>query len=50
MEETTCHEMVIYLSQILSNMLCFFNFYLPFVISLKYDFRVDAKGMIVETR
>ena len=44
MEETTCHEMVIYLSQILRDMLCFFFiFYLPFVISLKYDFRADAK-------
>ena len=49
MEESTCHEMVIYLSQIFSNMLCLFIF-LHFFVSFKYDFHIDAERMIVKTR
>ena len=39
MEESTCHEMVIYLSQIFSSMLCFMHF----SISFKYDFLDDGE-------
>ena len=51
MEESTCHEMVIYLLQRLSSMLCFvvLVFFLHFFISSKYDFQVDAERMIVKT-
>ena len=48
MEESTCHEMVIHLSQILSSM-CL-NYFLHFCISFKYDFHVDTVRMIVKTR
>ena len=44
MEESTCYEMVIHLSQRFSSMLdlccCFL---LHFFISFKYDFHVDAE-------
>ena len=47
MEESTCHEMVICLSQIFSSMLCvFFHFY----ISSKYDVHIDAERMIIKTQ
>ena len=46
MEESACHEMVIYLLQRFSSMLCFLHFF----ISYKYDFHVDAKRTIVKTR
>ena len=47
MEESTCQEMVIHLSQGFSNIyVVFFSLF----ISLKYDFYVDAERMIVKTR
>ena len=49
MEESTCHEIVIYLSQRFSSMLCVVVF-LHFYISSKYDFHVDAERMTVKTR
>ena len=42
MEESTCHEMVIYLSHV---MVCFFS---HFFINCKYDFHVDADKMTVK--
>ena len=48
MEESTCIEIVIHLSQRLSSMLRLFIFLL-FFISFKYDFHVDAERMIVKT-
>ena len=52
MEESTCHEMVIHLSQRFSIMLCFFFVVILalFFISFKYDFLVDAERSIVKTR
>ena len=55
MEESTCNEMVIHLSQRFSSMLCYvcffsFVFFLHFFISSKYDFHVDAERMIVKAR
>ena len=51
MEESTFHEMVIYLSLRSSSMLCVFIFIcLHFFISFKYDFHVDAERMIAKTR
>ena len=50
MEESTCHEMVIHLSQRLSSMLCFLVVFLHFFISFKYNFHVDAERMIVRMR
>ena len=58
MEESTCHEMVVHLSQRCSSMLCLFifiNFFFflgggHFFISFKYDFNVDAERMTVKTR
>ena len=47
MEESTCHEMVINLSQRFSSMLCFVLF-LHFFISSKYDFHDGADRMIVK--
>ena len=47
MEESACHEMVIHLSQRFSSRSYVF---LHFFISLKYDFHIDAKRMIVKTR
>ena len=44
--KSTCHAMVIYMSQRFSIMLCFFHFFLSF----KYDFYVDAEKMIVKMR
>ena len=53
MEESTCHEMVIHLSQRFSRIV-FFNFFAIFLflhfISFKYAFHVDAERMIVKTR
>ena len=49
MEESTCHEMVIHLSQRLSSMLCFLYVFALF-ISSKNAFHVDAERMIVKTR
>ena len=48
MEESTCDEMVIHLSQRLSSVLCLI--FLHFFISLKYDFYDDAERMIVKMR
>ena len=49
MEENTCHEMVIHLSQRFSSMLCLFLFiFLLLFISFKYDFHVDAERIIVK--
>ena len=45
MEESTCHEMVIYLSQRFSSIFCVF---LHFFISSKYAFYVEAERMIVK--
>ena len=45
MEESTCYEVAIYLSQRFSNVVLFHRF-----ISFKYDFHVDAERMIVKTR
>ena len=57
MEESTCHEMVIYPSQKFSSMLCVcvggggvVCTFLHFFISPKYDFHVDVERMIVKTR
>ena len=50
MKESTCHEMVIHLSQRFSSMLCLFLFLQFFVISFRYDFHVDAGRMIVKAR
>ena len=52
MEDSTCHEMAIHLSQRFGGMLhvclIFFAFFFTFFfISLKYDFHVDAERMIV---
>ena len=47
MEESTCHEMVIGLSQRFSRMLCFCVF-LHFLISSNYDFHVAAESMILK--
>ena len=59
-EESTCHEMVIHLSQKLSSMLCFlfvfffFFFFLgggcTFSLVLNKVFNVDAERMIAKTR
>ena len=50
MEEGTCHEMVIYLSQRFSrlSMLCFVVVFMHLFISSKYDYRVDTENMIVK--
>ena len=45
MEESTCLETVIHLSQRFSGMLCLFIF-LHFFISFKYDFHVDVERVI----
>ena len=50
MEESTCHEMVIYLSQRFSSVLCLFLNFLHFFIIFKYDFHIEAEIMIVKTR
>ena len=50
MEESTCHEMVIYLSQRFSSMLSFLVCFLHFFISSKYEFCVYAERMIVKTK
>ena len=49
MEESTCHEMVIHLSQRFSGMLCLF-IYLNLFISFKRDFHVYAERNTVKTR
>ena len=49
MEKSTCHDIVIYLSQRFSSMLWVFGF-LHFFISSKYDFHVDAERMIVKRK
>ena len=41
MEESTCYEMVMYLSQ---------SIFDTFFINSKYDFHVDAESLIVKTR
>ena len=48
MEESTCHEMVISLSQRFSSTF-YFVALLHFFISFKYEFHVDAVRMIVKT-
>ena len=46
MKESTCHDIVIYLSQRF-NMLCFVCLFLNFFfISFKYDLYVDAERLI----
>ena len=54
MEESTCHEMVIYLPQRFSSMLCCCFFFLgggcTFSLVLNMIFHVDADRMIVKTR
>ena len=50
MEESTCREMVIHLSQKFSGMLCLFYLFLNFFINFIYDFHVDAERMIDKTR
>ena len=50
MEESTCHEKVIHLSQKFNSMLFFFPFFIFFFNSLKCDFDVDVERMIVKTR
>ena len=56
MEESTCHEMVIYLSQRFSSMSCFYYVFVlffvfcTFFISSKYDSYIDAEIIIVKTR
>ena len=47
MEESTCHEMVIYVSQIYSCMLCLLYF-LHVFISFKYDIHNEVKRMKVK--
>ena len=50
MEESTCHEMVIHLSQsLVACLVLLYDFWHFFIIS-KYDFHVDAERMIVKTR
>ena len=51
MEESTCHKMVIHLSQRFRSMLClfFFFFFLHFFIHFKYDFHVGTESMLVKS-
>ena len=50
MKESTCHEMVIHISQRFSSMLYLFIYLLHFFSYFKYDFHVDAEKLIVKTR
>ena len=60
MKESSCHEMVIHLSQrlslfiylscILCVCLCFVVVVFALFISFKYDFHVDTERMTVKTR
>ena len=47
MEESTCHEMVIYLSQRFSSNCSVYSF-LHFFVSFEYDFHLDTERMIVK--
>ena len=53
MEESTCHAMIIHLSQRFSSVLwpCYvFVCFLHFLISFKYDVHVDPERTIVKTQ
>ena len=56
MEESTCHEMIIHLSQRSSSMLCYvmlcyvYLFILYLFISIYFDFHVDTERIIVKKK